>query len=78
MPISPRRPYGMSPAKSSNAPWIAAAAPAAPRVELLLAAYEVLLTPDFEPFPAERMLTEPYAGGLFELVACSRQCWESR
>jgi FkbM family methyltransferase len=48
------------------------------RLADLLAAYEVLLAPDFEPLPPERFLTEPYAGGLFELVACSRQCWETR
>jgi FkbM family methyltransferase len=54
-------------------PW-----PRLRRLADLLAGYEVLLTPDFEPFPAGRILTEPYASGLLELVACSRQCWESR
>jgi hypothetical protein len=45
------------------------------RLADLLAGYEVLLTPDLEPFPAEHMLTEPYAIGLFEMVACSADRW---
>ena len=58
--------------------WLPDALPRLRRLADLLAAYEVLLTPDLEPFPAQRILAEPYASGLFELVACSRQRWESR
>jgi FkbM family methyltransferase len=44
-----------------------------PRLEQLvavLAGYDKVMTPDLRPFEAARMLTEPYASGLFEVVAC--------
>jgi FkbM family methyltransferase len=38
------------------------------RLAELLDAYEIIMTPDFEPFPLDQMFSDSYASGLFEIV----------
>ncbi|MFE9690597.1 FkbM family methyltransferase [Micromonospora sp. NPDC005806] len=40
------------------------------QLEAVLAGYDTVLTPGLRPFEPSLMLAEPYASGLFEVVAC--------